>query len=480
MTLGRRAFLRRFAAGGAILAPSLSGLAAWNFASAEDARAATARRGAGGRAPGYGPLRPSADCPELEIPHSFRCVRVSVANRVSPVRPSLTVPNAFDGMQAFAMPNGNIRLIRNHEMVDGPGRGPVLGWPNYDRKASGGTTTLEVRIHGRDAERSIEVVDEFVSLAGTRVNCAGGLTPWGSWLTCEENTAGRTHGFDRPHGYVFEVPASANGPVEPVALTAMGRFVHEAVAVDPDTGIVYETEDAWYVPDEPNRPGSGFYRFLPNRPGVLAEGGRLQVLAVPGRPRYLTARGMAAGTTVPAIWVDIEDPDPRGADTQPLIVFREGLDKGAAVFARLEGAFHGDGGIYIVSTNGGNARAGQVFHYRPTASGTGELTLVFESPSRDVLDSPDNIVLSPRGGIIMCEDGGGDQFIRGLDREGNIIDLVRHPRVAGRPAPGEFAGSCFSPDGEVMFFNVQGGREAGSSNESVTYALWGGWTEGPL
>ena len=160
----------------------------------------------------------------------------------------------------------------------------------------------------------------------------------------------------------------------------MGRFVHEAVAVDPGTGIVYETEDAWYRPGDDNLPGAGFYRFIPNEPGVLASGGRLQIMAVRDRPGYLTARGQTPGTVLPVHWIDLDDPDPVGVESDPLYLFREGLAKGAAAFARLEGAFHGDGGIYVVSTNGGDATAGQVFHYRPTSADAGELRMVFESP----------------------------------------------------------------------------------------------------
>ncbi len=473
VSLSRRSFVGRMATGTALASsPFLAGLACRSEMSPHDGNWTAAP---------YGPLRPSADSPELDIPEEgFRCVRLSSGGVQSTVRPSLSVPNAFDGMASFPLPNGNVRLIRNHEMFDSPESGAAIGAPHYDVRATGGTTSLEVRISGTGPDLSVELIDEFVSLAGTRVNCAGGPTPWGSWLSCEEITGGRNEGFDRPHGYVFEVPASATGPVEAVPLVGMGRFIHEAVAIDPETGIVYETEDTWYSESRSEFPGAGLYRFLPSQQGDLAAGGRLQMLAVEGRPGYVTARGQTVGTVLPASWVDIDDPDPEHADVDHLAVFKQGAAKGAAVFARLEGAWYGDGGIYVVSTNGGDAESGQLFRYRPQSPSTGELELVFESPGKDVLDSPDNIVVSPRGGLVMCEDGGEDQYIRGLDGEGRVIDLVRNPVRAGGPSPREFAGSCFSPDGRVLFFNVQGSRTVDGGTQSATYALWGPWENGPL
>lgn len=480
MPIPRRDFLGRLASasGAVLLTPSLAGLMACNGRGPNEPGEEDEPR-VGPETPAfkpYGELVRSADCPEFEIPEGFRCVRLSSGGRPSSVRDGLDVPNAFDGMAAFPLPNGNVRLIRNHEMVDEADDSVVIGQPSYDRHAGGGTTSLEVRISERDGGLEVELVDEFVSLAGTLYNCAGGPTPWGTWLSCEEATDGTESGYRRPHGYVFEVPASATGPVDPVPLRAMGRFTHEAVAVDPATGIVYETEDMWYEPG--SEPGAGLYRFIPESPGMLADGGRLQMMAVTGQAEYLTARGQVPGAVLPVHWVDIADPDPRTAEQEPLAVFNQGLAAGAARFARLEGAFPGDGGIYVVSTNGGEALAGQVFHYRPISAEAGELRLVFESPSKDVLDSPDNIVLSPRGGLVMCEDGSGDQFIRGLDRQGRIVDLVRAPDTGNEPD--EFAGSCFSPDGRVLFFNVQGSRTASGSVASATYALWGPWENGPV
>lgn len=399
----------------------------------------------------YGELVRSLDCPELEIPKGYRCIRLSWGGVASLVRDGLVVPNAFDGMAAFPLPNGNVRLIRNHEMRDPATDEIAIGDPHYDSRASGGTTSLEVRISVRYGELAVELVDEFVSLAGTIVNCAGGPTPWGSWLSCEETLDGTQFGYDKPHGYVFEVPVDATGPVDPVPLRAMGRFVHEAVAVDSATGIVYLTED---------QPGdrAGLYRFIPDTPEVLADGGQLQMMAVTGHPRFVTSHGHTQGAVWPAHWVDIADPDHE--------VFDQGFAAGAARFERLEGAFPGDNGIYFVSTSGGDAQTGQVFHYLPTSAEGGELRLIFESPSQDILNSPDNIVLSPHGGVLLCEDPRSpDRFIRELDPTGRIVNLVQ-----GRG--GEFAGSCFSPDGQVMFFNVQGSVEQNGSTASGTYALW--------
>ncbi|MGH7501919.1 MAG: alkaline phosphatase PhoX [Longimicrobiales bacterium] len=476
--MNRRSFLRHAAwSGGLVLTPSLSGLVSWaGLSGRTTGRGPKAVLGSGG----YGPLIESANCPEFWIPRGFECVRLSTTYAPSTVNPNLQVPPALDGMATFALPDGNIRLIRNHEVADGARAAAPIGHRPYDARAGGGTTSLDVRITPDGEHSHVELIAEFVSLSGTHINCAGGHTPWGSWLSCEETTSGPSSGFERKHGYIFEVPVSADGEVEPVPLTAMGRFVHEAVAVDPNTRIVYETEDAWWVERDPdNSPGAGFYRFIPDTADQLAAGGRLEMLAIAGSPNHDLIRGQHPGVRLPVSWVAIDEPDPESAEQDRAALFRAGREKGAARFQRLEGCFWGDDGIYIVSTNGGDAAAGQIWFFRPDGDG-GELHLVFESPSRDVLEGPDNICTSPRGGLIICEDAVAEQYVRGLTPDGQIVDLVLAPAPLLQPEPTEFAGCCFSPDGQVLFFNVQGGRTATASQPGATYAIWGPWATGAI
>ncbi|MGH7720064.1 MAG: alkaline phosphatase PhoX [Gemmatimonadaceae bacterium] len=468
--IDRRRFLQRSAlvTGGVLLAPSLRGLTFWSRGAAGDQRAAVRRAGLGDG--GYGPLVSAG--PDLDLPAGFTYVALGVAG--SRMSDGLPTPLAHDGMSAFTLPNGNVRLIRNHEV-----RFASPDWMSrnvskaYDRKAGGGTVSLEVRV-GKDGTR--ELVRDFLSLSGTAVNCAGGPTPWRSWLTCEETTQGARAAFEKEHGYIFEVPVSAEAEVTPVPLKAMGRFVHEAVAVDRRTGIVYETEDMRFDAER-NTPGAGFYRFIPRMRERLVDGGRLQMLAIRDRPRYRTFTGQRPGATLPVVWVDIDDPDPADAEANPFAVSSQGFAKGAAVFQRLEGCWFGDNRIFFHATSGGDAGKGQVWQYRPRGSSRGELTLLFESPGGEVLDSPDNITVSPHGGLVICEDGAADgqQFVRGLTRDGRIFDIARN-----RANTSEFAGACFSPDGRTLFVNVQGSLNPTASVPGKTFAIWGPWERGAL
>ena len=194
------------------------------------------------------------------------------------------------------------------------------------------------------------------------------------------------------------------------------------------------------------------------------------MLAIEGRPNYDTRTGQTPFEPLPVTWVDIENPDPVDAETNPLAVFNQGLAGGGAIFKRLEGAWFGDGSVFFNSTNGGNAGFGQVWRYRPRGRSGGILTLIFESPGMDVLDSPDNICVTPGGGLILCEDGSGQEFLHGLTQQGEIFKFAVNmvPGFTGS----EFAGATFSPDGETLFVNIQ--------TPGITFAIWGPWESGAL
>jgi secreted PhoX family phosphatase len=462
MALDRRALLRHAAGlGAAALIPApLLGLARCSVR--RDGAAPAVRRAGIGEG-GYGDLVPSRDCPELALPPGFRAVRLSVSGeRMSD---GVATPGAFDGMAAFSLPNGHVRLIRNHEIFTRRLLGDAA--KAYDVVGGGGTTSLEVRVTG---DGTVEKVRDFVSLGGTIVNCAGGPTPWGTWISCEETVAGQGAGWQRAHGYAFEVAADAEEQSEARPLRAMGRFVHEAVAVDPATGTVYLTEDmdvdaAW------DRLGAGFYRFLPSVPGRLSEGGRLQALGVEKHPRYEAYRGQHVGAALPAVWVDVPDPDPADAETDASAVLRQAVAAGAARFKRLEGCWYGSGRVFFTAASGGDAGCGQVWQYRPRDAHRGELTLVFESPGAEVFDRPDNVTVSPRGsGLLVCEDNGGTVHLRGITPQGGVFAFARNLADTR-----EFAGVCFGPDGETLFVNIQG-----TLRPSATYAIRGPWQRGAL
>ena len=504
-TADRRTFLRKstLIAGGAIIAPSLSGLVACNDVVAPTPLVGKilprALRGSGG----YGPLIPAG--PELALPEGFSYVRFGVeGTRMSDGSPT---PKAHDGMAAFEYGRSRedfedddadgddeeshwaprrIRLVRNHEMR---GAGPAIGNPAlaYDLRGSGGTTTLEV-LQNKDGSLvcgsdGSPIVRDWVSVGGTHVNCAGGRTPWQSWITSEETfdqPSASPTGFAKGHGYNFDVPVWSDGQVQAVPLPAMGRFSHEAVAVDPRSGIIYETEDRRYRPRVPANLGSGFYRFVPDSPGDLHHG-VLEMLKVRGAPNYNTTSGQTVGTPLSVEWVGIDDPDPQPFSPDGYDVYRQGLAKGGAIFDRLEGCWYGDASIYFVVTNGGDAELGQVWQYRPRGRNGGILTLIFESPGADVLDSPDNICTTPRGGLILCEDGDDQQYMRGLTPRGEIFDFALNLYNDN-----EFAGACFSPNGKTLFVNIQGSTSPSTPPGSdpsalgMTFAIWGPWKRGAL
>ena len=446
--MDRRSFLKNAAVTASAAVPFTAFM--HRAASAQDHQGGVRR----GHTAGYGPLFETIDqttgLPLLALPEGFRYLSFGWIR--DPLDSGDLTPGAHDGMAAFAAGRGRVRLVRNHEM----GAGTPFSTARYNPAAAGGTVTIEFDTHLG------AVVGMRDSLSGTIRNCAGGLTPWGTWLTCEETTLFHA---GMPHGYIFEVPNDGHG--DPAPLRDMGRFSHEAVAVDPATGYVYETEDAG---------NSGFYRFVPNTPGRLSDGGELFALKVKNVNVANLGANLANGVTYDAEWVPIANPDAPGV-IPGNFVWAQGQALGAARFARLEGSWYGnDAKIYIVSTSGGTGQ-GQIWEYDPAAE---TIRLLFQSPGAAVLNAPDNICVSPRGGLVLCEDGSGEEFLHGLTVDGEIFQFARNNVVlngernglAGDFRGGEWAGACYSPDGRWLFANLQ--------NPGVTFAITGPWAAGAL
>jgi secreted PhoX family phosphatase len=421
------------------------------------------------RCTGYGPLRPARDeatgLELIRLPEGFRYISFGWTG--DPLNDGAPTPELHDGMAVLQQEGSVVTVIRNHEIsVPRPSIAPAEA--TYDPQAGAGCVRLKFdTAAGR-------VVSAEPALGGTHRNCAGGPTPWGTWLTCEE-TLDDAHGmyegqplpFERDHGFIFEVPAE--GKASPVPLKAMGRFVHEAVAVDPSSGIVYETED---------HDTAGFYRFLPTTPGKLADGGKLQMLRVGGVAD--ARRGMKQNRSLACEWVEIAEPlrhrRPESSDTSG--VFDQGQREGATTFARLEGCWFGGGKVFFSATSGGDSLSGQIWEYDPRAE---RLRLVFESPGAHVLDYPDNITVSPRGALVLCEDGDRKaERLCGLTVAGQLFPLAENNLVLRGEKNGfsgdfrkqEWCGATFTPDGRWLLANIQ--------TPGLTVAITGPWGQGPL
>jgi hypothetical protein len=423
---------------------------------------------------GYGPLR-YKDGDILSLPEGFSCKVISRKGDI--MNDGLLSPGMHDGMGVFNRPDGKLLLVRNHELTPGSHDAGPFGKDNklfrtehrskiYDygkgeQLCVGGTTTMLYN------ELSQQVELEYLSVTGTIRNCAGGITPWKSWITCEETAlkAGSENGMlEKDHGYNFEIPATDKISLnEPVPLKAMGRFVHEAVAVQPGSGIVYQTEDS----------ADGiFYRFLPSQPGQLHKGGKLQCLTVREWPSADTRNWEKLKTSpfpqkrkFEVDWIDLEDVEAPDSDLR-----LRGFAKGATRFSAAEGIWYGKNELFFACTSGGKNGKGQIFRYVPSMyegeprekNHPGKLELFLEPNDIDTFQSCDNLTMTPWGDVVICEDK-SDPRIIGISPSGETYVIAKN--IFYRKS--EFAGPVFSPSGKTLFVNIQ--------NPGLSLAITGPW-----
>ncbi len=455
----------------------------------------------------YGTVAPVADLTTglnlLQLPPGFSYK--SMGWRDDPMTDGRLCPNAHDGMAVVRSRrvgrSTELTLIRNHELGTASAASlRLVNAPVYDHSGtgnlpSGGTTTMVVR--------DGVMVEVRPSLGGTMTNCAGGVTPWETWLTCEENSSDRTSVGGRKHGYVFEVsPNPGETTAQPIF--DMGRFNHEAVAIDPSTNFAYETEDA--------NPVAGLYRYEPDNTSggvnTLADGGTLKAARIRAivSSCYTTVEqanqtGFAApflGDEYELEWVELATPDSNPTTASVLGTtrnvsgpFAQAWAQGCARMLRGEGIWYHAGKIYIVDTAAG--AEGCVWEL---TLATQRIKAIYVSQTQLAGNNVDNITVSPRGGILCCEDGGNSNdgtlgngarlFGLALDSKpylfakNNINFTTAQYAAAGKNLQGgtgnqlggEFAGACFDPTGRTLFVNAQ--------TPGVTFAITGPWANGNL
>jgi secreted PhoX family phosphatase len=384
----------------------------------------------------YGPLQ-AADINGLMLPAGFTS-RV-IARAGLPVVPAPYIWPIFpDGAACFPADDGGWNYVVNSET---PSHGAL---PDGVQRL-GGASAIHFNAQGK-------ITDAYRVLSGTRTNCAGGATPWGTWLSCEEFDDGDDGGSTASAGRVWE--CDPTGKNKAIRRDALGAFEHEAAAVDPATHQVYLTEDK----------GDGrFYRFTP--------------ASFSGTPSDLDAGTLAAAQLIgPAdgpwnvAWDVIPDPSATEVQTRKQVA-------ATTPFRGGEGCFHDDGIVYF-TTKGDN----KVWRFHVASQTMDILYDAADPPNQGdtVLSGVDNVVVSRSGDVFVAEDGGNMEIV--MITPDNVVAPVlratgpQHglfenplPDPAGEvPLVSEITGPTFSPDGSRLYFSSQRGFVLG-----ITYEVRG-------
>ena len=434
--------------------------------------------------PQHKPFPPLVDDPDglLALPPGFRYTIVTRAG-VTKLDSGQPTPNAHDGTAVFGHGVDNYLLIQNHEISSNNALGvPQIEGTVYDPGvgSAGGCTVISVDRNGNN-------LGEWVGISGTLTNCAGGPTPWGTWLTCEE-TENKANGTTRlkDHGYVFEVWGDGR-TANPVPLKALGRYAHEALAIDKDRTRVYLSEDS-------SNPNGLFYRWTaptgyklgPDSWKDLADEtfGTLEAMAIlgdDGKPipdvAYLTSAQLLRPFQVE--WVPVAD-----RDAKTTSVRKQFSDGQVTRGKKFEGVYGTDAGVYVVNSYAeagttdlpGDAvpHDGMVWFYNYSDQTIQLVTYFPDNAAADKgagakyddynFDSPDNVTVTPWGSLVLAEDGNATSHVLSATPGGPAYAIARNMLNDS-----EFTGPTFSADGKVLFVNMQ--------TPGITFAITGPWAD---
>lgn len=351
-----------------------------------------------------GPLQPP-DGNGIRLPQGFTSRIIAVS--LLPVA-GYTWHEFPDGGATFAQPDGGWIYVSNSESA---------------AALSGGASAIRFSADG-------QITSAYRILSGTRLNCAGGPTPWGTWLSCEEIAFGFVHECD------------PTGATSARKLRAMGAFKHEAAAVDPIYRHVYMTED---------ESDGRLYRFTPQNYPDLGQG-RLEVASVDGTSGFVS-------------WRAVPFPDPTSNPLTLLFPTRKQVSS-STPFNGGEGIWYHDGTVYF-STKGDNRVWALNTH-------TQILRIIYDfaSSATPVLRGVDNLTVSPSGQLLVAEDGGDMQLVV-LDANGNAAPLLQ----VDRQSKSEITGPALDPAGTRLYFSSQRGPFNDGQSLGVTYEVTGPFSQ---